>query len=227
MSAGRTYRPLASNPRRNPLVKSCITQTPTTLTSLHSVLVRRLYFSGLSLLHRLHTRQPKTFLYVWSISIDWHSTHFGFMVGSRKRATRVYQTYERRLCTETEQLALRGSRFCIALCRSRSFSFARSCSSTSFPSSTRNPPLELTIFERSYSKYFPNRESRLNLAAVCGAVVEAEVTGTTSIARLPWLLGVVDGPFPSSRWRCLAFARCSKSADHAAKMTNEQDLSHL
>lgn len=40
------------------------------LTSLHSVLVRRLYLSGFAFLHVLHTRHPKIFLYVESMSID-------------------------------------------------------------------------------------------------------------------------------------------------------------
>jgi hypothetical protein len=54
----------------------------------------------------------------------------------------------------------RGSRFCIARCRSLSRSLRISFSFDSLPSSIRNPPFELTIFERSYSKYFPSLASR-------------------------------------------------------------------
>jgi len=51
-------------------------------TSLHSVFVSRLYFSGRSFLHLLQTRQPNVFLKSWSMSIDLHSLHFGFISGS-------------------------------------------------------------------------------------------------------------------------------------------------
>lgn len=57
-------------------------QTTSGLTSLHSVFVSRPYFSGKSFLHLLQTRQPNVFLKLWSISIVWHSLHFGFIAGS-------------------------------------------------------------------------------------------------------------------------------------------------
>jgi len=51
-------------------------------TTLHSVFVSRLYFPGRLFLHLLQTRQPNVFLKSWSISIDLHSLHFGFIFGS-------------------------------------------------------------------------------------------------------------------------------------------------
>lgn len=60
-------------------------------TSLHSVFVSKLYFSGISFLHLLHTRHPKTFLYVWSMSTDWHSTHFGLRPFSNNIACNTSQ----------------------------------------------------------------------------------------------------------------------------------------
>ena len=48
------------------------------------------------------------------------------------------------------------------LCSSRSFSFLIKSISTFPPSLTRKPPFELTIFDKSYSKYVPSRESRFN-----------------------------------------------------------------
>ena len=102
---------------------------------------------------------------------------------------------------------LRGSNACIARCSSRSFSLARNCASASLSSSTRNPPFELTIFDKSYSKYFPRRESRLSLASDCfGAVGDPEVAGMTSSGRL--LLALVEETAAAlcSRSRCFAFA---------------------
>ena len=58
------------------------------LTSLHSVFVSRLYFSGFSFLHLLQTRQRNTLLKVGSISIELHSWQRGFSLGSRKIAAR-------------------------------------------------------------------------------------------------------------------------------------------
>lgn len=58
-------------------------------TSLHSVFVRRLYFSGFSFLHLLQTRQRKTFLKVGSMSTELHSLQRGFAFGSK------YIAYER------------------------------------------------------------------------------------------------------------------------------------
>lgn len=91
----------------------------------------------------------------------------------------------------------------MARCLSRSRSFALESSSTSLPSSTKNPPLELTIFDRSYSKYFPSRESRFN---GFGAVGEVDTAETTSRGRF-WLAFGVDEELAScSRCLCLAFA---------------------
>lgn len=78
----------------------------------------------------------------------------------------------------------RGSKFCLARSRSRSFSFARRSSSTSLPSSTKKPPFEFVILDRSYSKYDPRRESRCNGFGAVGAVGDLDVAGISSNGRL-------------------------------------------
>jgi hypothetical protein len=55
-------------------------------TSLHSVFVSSPYFSALSSLHFLQTIQRKTCLYVWSMSVESHSSHLGFNLGSKDTA---------------------------------------------------------------------------------------------------------------------------------------------
>lgn len=92
----------------------------------------------------------------------------------------------------------------MALCLSRSFSLALNSSSTSFPSSTRNPPLELTILDKSYSKYFPRRVSRFSEGF--GAVGDVDVAGTTPSGRLLYTFGVDELEASCSLSRCLAFA---------------------
>ena len=101
---------------------------------------------------------------------------------------------------------VRSSRFCIARCLSRSLSFALKSSSTSLLSSTRKPPFELTILDRSYSKYFPSRESRLSLPSCFGPVGEWELSGVTPMGRflLPFRSEELDEAV--SRSRCLALA---------------------
>lgn len=56
-----TYDLLEGNPGRTE-VSQCLVAKSCVRTSLHSVFVRRLYFSGFSFLHLLQTRHPKTFL---------------------------------------------------------------------------------------------------------------------------------------------------------------------
>jgi hypothetical protein len=104
---------------------------------------------------------------------------------------------------------IRGSKFCLARSRSRCSSFFRSSSSTSFPSSTKNPPFEFAIFERSYSKYFPSRASRLNGSSPFGAVGDLELAETTEFSGRLLFAFVVDEEAmlrSSSRSRCLALA---------------------
>lgn len=77
-------------------------------------------------------------------------------------------------------------------------------SSTSLSSSTKNPPLELTILLRSYSKYLPRRESRFS---GFGAVGELEDAGMTLRDRLLLKLACWDEDEDTvSSARCLAFA---------------------
>lgn len=94
--------------------------------------------------------------------------------------------------SKTELGNVRGSKFCFALCLSRSFSFRLTSSSTSFPSSSKKPPLELTIFDRSYSKYLPNLESRFNGLDTLDVVGEFDVAGVTPMGRLLFVLGIAD-----------------------------------
>lgn len=78
---GSTYNPSIGNPVKilsdNPRDHTALERT-----SLHSVFVSRPYLSGRSFLHLLQTRQPNVFLKLWSMSIVWHSLHFGFISGS-------------------------------------------------------------------------------------------------------------------------------------------------
>jgi len=78
---GHTYSLSTDNPVETSLDRSR-NQIVSKHTSLHSVFVNKLYFSGMSFLHLLQTRQPNVFLKLWSISIDRHSLHFRFISGS-------------------------------------------------------------------------------------------------------------------------------------------------
>lgn len=161
-------------------------------------------------MHFLHTRQRNTFLNVWSMSTLPHSEHFGFFDESNDIAARgtsvsiLRRTGIRWVCHNA-----RGSRVCMALSRSRSRSLARKSSITSFSSSTRKPPLELTIFDKSYSKYFPRRASLRSGRATFGAAVgDVDVAGVTSSGRLLFKLAASldEEAAACSRSRCLAFA---------------------
>ena len=136
------------------------------------------------------------------MSTEPHSWHFGFILGSRNIA-RADVSYRE---PDADPISLRGSRFCIARSRSLSLSFALKSSSTSLSSSTRKPPLELTILERSYSKYFPSRESRWSLRSFRGPVGELEVSGVTPIGRFLFSFKSELVELTCSRSRCLAFA---------------------
>lgn len=114
-----------------------------------------------------------------------------------------------KLRREEQQSHSRGSNVCWTLCLSLSFSFLIKFSSTSFPSSTRKPPLELTIFDRSYSKYVPSIvESRWRGRSRDrpGAVGELDVAGVTPKGLLLFAFGWDEDEFSCSRWRWVAFA---------------------
>lgn len=97
----------------------------------------------------------------------------------------------------------------MALWRSLSRSFARRSSLSSFLSSTKKPPFEFTIFDRSKSKYFPSRESRRSGCSfdAFGAVGDVDVAGVTSSGRLLFAFNALeDDEAASSRSLCFAFA---------------------
>jgi hypothetical protein len=120
-----------------------------------------------------------------------------------KHGCSVHQSIKSMLVPSSE-LHARGSKLAIALSRSRCRSRIRWSSLTSLSSSTKNPPLELTILLRSYSKYLPRRESRFR---GFGAVGEVEDAGMTSRGRLLLEFECWDEEDEAlSSVRCLAFA---------------------
>jgi len=109
----------------------------------------------------------------------------------------------------------RISTLCIFLCFSLSISFRRNSSSILLPSLTKNPPLELTIFERSYSKYVPSLESRLRgfEEDATGCVGEPCPAGVTVIDRLLFAFKNEEDEADCSllRWAALAVRDVIKS----------------